>query len=220
MSRILIINSRSLNAIQELSVVVKKFYESTRALWMQFSVVWEILTEWQYYISPLSKESHGVCFQCLCQALSRNLTLSKENLIIKSQLCQARQQIQIVFGWMLFMLWLFLLQLSYAKVCNFDLINAVHALLGLKSNWKKISMKKAHISIYLSRWFKSEKVFHTVPRSGTHIFLSTTPEVFTTTFREIDDFRPIETLDQTHIFWASLLDKVQFFKHKPFFFIK
>ena len=41
------------------------------------------------------------------------------------------------------------------------------------------------------------------------------PEVFKTTFREIADFCPNETLDQTHILVVSLLNKVQFFKHKP-----
>ena len=51
--------------------------------------------------------------------------------------------------------------------------------------------------------------------SGPIFFQSTTHEVFKATFREIADFRPSETLDQTHILGASLLNKVQFFKHKP-----
>ena len=46
-------------------------------------------------------------------------------------------------------------------------------------------------------------------------FESTTPEVFKTTFREITDFRPSETSDQTHILETSLLEKVQFLQHKP-----
>ena len=43
----------------------------------------------------------------------------------------------------------------------------------------------------------------------------TTPEVFKTTSREIVVFRPSEILDQTHILGASLLNKVQLFKHEP-----
>jgi len=49
---------------------------------------------------------------------------------------------------------------------------------------------------------------------GPIFFESTTPKVFKTTFREIADFRPSETLGQTYIFGASLLNKVQFFNHE------
>ena len=49
---------------------------------------------------------------------------------------------------------------------------------------------------------------------------SITSEVFKTTFREIADFRPSETLYQTHILGVSLQKKVQFLKDKPKFFIK
>ena len=71
-----------------------------------------------------------------------------------------------------------------------------------------------------SRGFKSGKISDTVPRFGTQFFQSTTPKVFKTTFREIAYFRPNETLDQTHIFGASLLNKVQFSNHKPKILIK
>ena len=54
---------------------------------------------------------------------------------------------------------------------------------------------------------------------GPIFFENTTPEVFKTTFRKIADFRPIETLDQTHILGASLQNKAHFLKHKPNFFI-
>ena len=50
---------------------------------------------------------------------------------------------------------------------------------------------------------------------GPIFFESTTPEVLKTTFREIADFRPSKTLDQTHIMGDSLQNKVQFLKHKP-----
>ena len=50
---------------------------------------------------------------------------------------------------------------------------------------------------------------------GPIFFENITPEVFKTTLREIADLRPCETLDQTHILGAILLNKVQFFKHKP-----
>ena len=46
------------------------------------------------------------------------------------------------------------------------------------------------------------------PKSGFEhpyrYFLSTTPEVFKTTFREIADFRPSETLDQMNIFLGQV----------------
>ena len=47
---------------------------------------------------------------------------------------------------------------------------------------------------------------------GPIFFESTTTEVFKTTFSEIADFRPSETLDHTHILGASLLKKFQSFK--------
>ena len=43
---------------------------------------------------------------------------------------------------------------------------------------------------------------------------STTTEVIKTTFREIADLRPSETLDQTHIFGANLQNEVHFLKRK------
>ena len=44
--------------------------------------------------------------------------------------------------------------------------------------------------------------------SGPIFFQTTTHEVFKATLREIADFRPSETLDQTHVLGTSLLDKV------------
>ena len=55
---------------------------------------------------------------------------------------------------------------------------------------------------------------------GPIFFEGTTPEVIKSTFREIADFRSSETLDQTYIFGASLLNKVQFLNHKPKILIK
>ena len=59
-----------------------------------------------------------------------------------------------------------------------------------------------------ARWFKSGKVCEIVPRFRTHI-------LFKTTFREIADFRPSETFDQTHILEASLRGHL----HKKFSFL-
>ena len=54
---------------------------------------------------------------------------------------------------------------------------------------------------------------------GPIFFESTTPEVFKTTFKEIADFRPSETLDQTNNFGTILLNKVHFLKHEQKNFI-
>ena len=57
------------------------------------------------------------------------------------------------------------------------------------------------------------KYFKSCPGLGPIFFESTTSEVSKTTLREIADFRPSDTLDQTRILGASLLNKVQCFSN-------